>query len=451
VRVTERIRRLPPGVIVAMGWVVGLVYAYPGLVTMDSLDQLREGREGFYTDGHPPAMAAMWKLVDLVISGPLGMLVIQTLAFVVGMYWILRRAMTPTRAAIATALLFAFPPILAPMAVIWKDCVMAGFFLLGTALVCEEHRARKLAGLACFFIATSVRYNAPAATLPLIVLLFAWPQLAGWRRYAVAAAAWIAITAVAFAVNIGLTDRKMYIWQSSLAVLDIAGTLANVDDDIPDAELRQTFAGTQILVDHDIHQAIRRQYTLCREYGMDFEPLVARDGHLWDLPIFGTTPAPQEQRDAIARAFWDVVTSHPGAYLAHRWDATREALGMTSNKLGVMVMTSKSQYEPYMNRLGLDKRAWRPQTWLQGRAVWFAKKTPIFRPWIYLVVTLLVFPLAVRARKLDVIALLLSGLALEATLFPLAPTPDYRYSHWLVTCTMIVVVMLTARRSRGEA
>src|SRR5207248_5140424 len=102
-----------------MGWLVGLVYAYPGLVTMDSLDQLREGREGFYTDGHPPAMAALWRLVDMVISGPIGMLALQTLAFVIGAYLILRRALSPRRAAIATVLLFAFPPILAPMAVIW--------------------------------------------------------------------------------------------------------------------------------------------------------------------------------------------------------------------------------------------------------------------------------------------------------------------------------------------
>jgi hypothetical protein len=447
VRLTERIRRVPPAVILATGWLVGLVYAYPGLVTMDSMDQLSEGRAGFYTDGHPPAMAAMWGLIDRLIAGPFPILLIQTAAFVVGLYLVLKRALSPWRAAIATILLYLFPPILAPMAVIWKDCIMAGFFLLGAGLIFE----RRIAAIAAFAIATSVRYNAPAATLPLIVLLFAWPGMAGWRRYALAAGAWVAITAVSFGVNSFLTDRKMYIWQSSLAVLDIAGTLANVDGDLPDSQLRNTFAGTNILVDHDIHEAIRRQYALCREHGMDFEPLVAREGHLWDLPIFGTTPAPPEQRDAITRAFWDIVTAHPGAYLTHRWTATREALGMTSNSLGLMVMTSKAQYAPYMQRLGLSVSAGGLQSWLQRRAVWFAKKTPIFQPIIYLIVALVLLPLAIRARHTDVVALLLSGLALEATLFPLAPTPDYRYSHWLVTCTMIAVVMLTARRSRGEA
>jgi hypothetical protein len=41
---------------------------------------------------------------------------------------------------------------------------------------------------------------------------------------------------------------------------------------------------------------------------------------------------------------------------------------------------------------------------------------------------------------------LLSGIGLEASLFLLAASPDYRYSHWLVVCTCIAIVMLVARR-----
>ena len=448
VRLTERIPRVVPGAILALGWLVGFVYAYPGLVTMDSMDQLSEARAGVYTDGHPPAMAAMWRFVDFVIPGTLGILILQTLAFVVGMYLILRRALSPRRAAVVTALLFLFPPILAPMAVIWKDCIMAGFFLLGIGLLFQERKAWKIAALLALFIATLVRYNAPAATLPLVVMLFAWPGLAGWRRYAAAAGAWIGITAIAFTLNTALTDRKMYIWQSSLAVLDIVGTLGNVDEDIPDADLRELFAGTQMLVDKDIHATIRREYELCQQYGMDFEPLIAGNGHLWDLPIFGDKPAPEAQRDAIARVFWQVVKAHPGAYLEHRFTTMRMVLGITTRPPGLMVMTSKAQYEAYMTRLGLVKHSFWAQRFLQARVVWAAKKTPIFTPWIYLAVTLILLPLAIRGRQWDVFALLLSGLLLEGTLFPLAPTPDYRYSHWMVICTMIAVAMVTARRAR---
>ncbi len=444
------VRSLPPGVIVAIGWGIGLVYAYPGMMTMDSLDQLSEGRAHFYTDGHPPAMAAMLRIVDAIIAGPFGMLMIQTGAFVIGLYWILKRAMQPRTAAIATSCIYVFPPVLAPMGVIWKDCIMAGFFLLGIGALFSEKRWPRIAGLACLGIATAVRYNAFAATLPAIVLLFTWPGIAGWRRYLLATGAWLAVTLAAFGVDAALTDQHQYIWQSSLAVLDITGTLAHVDDTIPDDQLRQTLAGTQILVDHDIHAAIKKRYELCTEHGMDFEPLIAREGHLWDLPLWGT-PAPEAQRDAVTRAFWDVVTSHPGAYLGHRWQTMREVIGLSHHPVGAMVPTFHTQYTPYMEKMKLST-GWSPlQEWMQRKSVWMSKKTPVFRPWIYLVVTLVLLPLAIRARKVDVIALLLSGLALEATLFPLAPTPDYRYSHWLVVTTPMSVAMLVARRSRGEA
>jgi len=80
-------------------------------------------------------------------------------------------------------------------------------------------------------------------------------------------------------------------------------------------------------------------------------------------------------------------------------------------------------------------------------AVW--KGTPLFKPWIYLALALLLLPLALRQR--DAFALLASGIALEATLVVLAPTPDYRYSHWMVVATCIAIVVLVARRYRQAA
>jgi len=57
-----RVRGLPQIVILSASWLVGVIYAYPGMMSMDSLDQLSEARAAYYTDGHPPAMAALWRL-----------------------------------------------------------------------------------------------------------------------------------------------------------------------------------------------------------------------------------------------------------------------------------------------------------------------------------------------------------------------------------------------------
>jgi hypothetical protein len=438
----------PPAAILAAGWVVALVYAYPGLMTFDSIRQLKEGRAGFYTDGHPPAMAALWGAIDALVAGPIGMLVIQTTAFLAGTYLVLRRAMGPRPAAVVAALVLVFPPVLAPMAVIWKDCTMAGFLMLGIGALLASGRRAQLAGLACLTVATAVRYNTFAATLPAIALLFAWHDH-GWRRYAIALGAWLAITVVALGFDAAITDRRMHVWQSSLAVLDLAGTLAHVEEPLSDDELRATLAATGLRVDRDIHAAIKRQYALCREHGMDFEPLIVRDGHLWDLPLIGSDPAPPVQRDAIARAFWDVVTAHPGAYLAHRAAATIDVLGLSSHRVGGTVITHRSQFAGPLAELGLGSGSSTVQDWMQHQALRLARGTPLFQPWLYLVLALAMLPFAWRQR--DVLALLASGLVFEGTLVPLAPTPDYRYSHWMLCCTIVAIAMLIARRARLPA
>jgi len=455
-----RIRELRPFTILAIGWVIGIIYAYPGVMTLDGNDQLHQGRTDFYTDGHPPAMAWMWRYVDAVIAGPFGMLVIQTVTFVAGIYLILRRAIAPRRAAVATVVIFLFPPVLSPMAAIWKDCIMAGFFVLGIALLLEDRRWVRVVGAVCLMVGTSVRYNALAATLPVLVLLLRWYDATTWKRrlasWGIATGAWIAITALPLAFNIALTDQKMYVWQSSLAVLDIAGTIAHVDEPMTDDELRAELADTQVLVDHDIQAAIRARYV-----AWDFDPLLT-DGGLWKLPIEGTTPAPESQRDGIARAFWNLALDHPGAYLRHRLECFSAALGI-HNRGGTSKLV-RTHHNQYFGMLQAQKLAtgWSPvQNVMQGGVIWTARHTPFFKAWCWAVIALCLLPLCRRQRPRvtdrsvaasephrDVLAILLSGLGLEATLFPLAPSPDFRYSHWMVVCTLIAIVMLTARRMR---
>jgi len=441
-----RIRELKPFTIVAIGWVIGIIYAYPGVMTLDGNSQLQQARDDFYTDGHPPAMAFLWRYVDRIIAGPFGMLVIQTVAFVLGLYWILRRTLAPQRAALATAILFLLPPVLAPMAAIWKDSLMAGLFLLGTALLLDERRKVAIGGLAFLMVATAMRYNAPAATLPLVVVLFRWFDATTWRlrlaNWGIALGAWLAITAIAFTVNAALTDQKMYFWQS-LAVFDIAGTVAHVDEPLPDDELRMQLAGTDLLIDHDIQAAIRARYV-----PYDVDPIL-REGGLWKLPVRGTTPSPEAQREAIGRAFWNIVEDHPGAYLRHRIACFAEVIGWTDRSLASLVRGHRHQYESELQNQKLASGWSRTQNRLEHWSEWIAVHTPFFRAWIYLVVALCILPLARKQR--DMLALLLSGLFLEGTLLPLAASPDYRYSHWMITCTLIAVVVVTARRMRQPA
>ena len=407
---------------------------------MDSFDQLREGREWFFTDAHPPIMAFMWGIIDRIISGPIGMLVLQSTTFLAGLYLLLGRVMRPTRAAVCAVCILLFPPVLAPMAVIWKDCVMAGFLVLGFATVLSSRRWVKVVGLALFMLATALRYNALAATLPPVVLLFEWRPAQRWFvRYGIGVATWFVLVVIAMGLNGLLTSKQLHYWHSSSALADITGVLAKIDRDIPDDELRPLLGPTEIKVSTNLHAAVRAKYR-----SADFQQLIAGDGALWDVPT--VDPMPVARRDAIQHAWVTLVTGHLGAYLRYRFETFGETLGLHRKFMGATVVTHRAQYPGMLEYMHIGHHSWGFQDRLESIAMWTAKRTRLFRPHLYLALTLILLVFARRQR--DVLAILLSGLAMELTMIPLGWTADFRFSHWLVTCTCLSVVMLIARRAR---
>jgi hypothetical protein len=437
--ITRRLGELRPFTILAIGWAISIVYAFPGVMTLDSNDQLQEARNGFYTDSHPPVMAAMWRVIDAILPGPFGMLVLQTVAFVAGLYLILRRTLPARRAAVAAVALYLFPPVLAPMAVIWKDCVMAGFLVLGVPAVLAERRWVRLVGLALFVLATALRYNALGATFPLVVWLFEWkPGQRARVRYPIAVATWLAIVVLAMGLNGALTNKQLHYWHSSSALADIAGVLANEDVDIPDAQLGPLLVPTGITAKDHFHQAVRARYRRA-----DFQPLMTGEGYLWNAPT--DEPLPVEQRDAIAHAWKTLVFGHFGAYLKYRFTTFGETLGLYRRFKGATVVTHRAQYPGMLQYMHIPQVSWTFQTHAEDAVMWTAKKTRLFRPHLYLVLTLLL--LAFTRRYRDIQAVLLSGLAMELTLIPLGWTADFRFSHWMVVCTLLAIVMLIARRA----
>lgn len=320
---------------------------------------------------------------------------------------------------------------------------MAGFLMLGTAGLLSEVRGRRVLGLVAFCVATAMRYNALAAPFAIVVLMFEWKPNQRWLvRYGTALGAWVALTVVAFAINFALTDRKMYFWHQSMALQDITGILAFTDEDISDAELAPLLLPTEIRVDHDIHRAVRAQHK-----SGDFQQLITGDGHLWDVPW--TEPMPESRREAIGHAWSTLLRAHFGAYVRYRLENYGETLGVNRRFGGATVIEHRAQYEGFLEHRGLAKSSSAFQEKVGRALTWFAKKTRLFRPHVYALLALALLPLAIRERF--VLALLLSGLAVELTMLPLGGTPDYRYSHWLVVTTCLSVVLLFAKRWKAAA
>ncbi len=421
-----------------------IIFAFPGQLTQDSFDHMREAREGIYSDAHPPIINVLWKVCDTIVRGQFLFLLVQSGLLLAGLYAIFRKTFAPNKAAWWTFAMFVFPTSLAVMAVIWKDCVMAGLLAVGIAAMLSDRRSRKLWGLLALLGATAFRYNAFGATFPVILLLFEWSPGMHWlKRYALATAAWLVVTLAAFGINSALTDKPMHYWNSSLALYDIVGTLAYVDEDLPDAQLLEDLAGTELVVTHDIHALIREVYTPQTFYPILNDP----QRTMWNVPINGYVPAPEAQRDAISRAWLHTIKTYPIAYAKHRLSVFGEALGIGAPRAIGVPVRREFKWPQFAFDNGLSIGVSTVQKKLTRAIQWFGRHTPFFVPWIYALLSLVLLPLALRQR--DVLAILLSGLFMELTLLPLVHSNDYRYSHWLVITTTIGVVVLATRRYRA--
>jgi hypothetical protein len=310
---------------------------------------------------------------------------------------------------------------------------MAGFLLAAMPLLVAR---RNVAGLALVCAATAMRYNAIAATLPVVVLLCQLRGWTRWRRYAAAGAAWLGVTAAAFAVNGVLADQAKHYWYRTHALMDIADTLANARD-YSDDELRAELAGIRLTWPDHLQDHLRAIYS-----PVDFRHLDRGDNQIF------VAPDTEAERAAVAAAWKRVLADNPGAYLEYRWDN--------------FVMLMRLDHAVYDNVIGTHALTWhddaaivdydvgtsRVQSWVLA-SFHPISKTHLFDPYPYFLLGLGLLVFARRDRVAS--AVLLAGLLYQSAWFVLAPTADYRYSGWMIACVAIGGVLHVAARRRGAS
>jgi hypothetical protein len=422
-------------VILALGWLWFLVYAYPGYMSYDSTWQLAQARGVEpINEWQPPVMAVLWRYLDDIIAGPFLMLVLQSVLFLGGSYVLLCRVMRPRTAALIAVILLVVPQNITIMAVIWKDSQMAGFLVAAIAALFSAKRGWRIFGYVCLFLATGVRYNAAAATFPIVLFQLGyggtWTK---WRRLALACAAWVGLTVASFGANALLTERHMHPWPCGAAPVDIAGTIRYSPHLDNDQLLRDT-AGVPWHKTDKIQIRVRTWYHPENQ----FLNVTEEPGQVFDYP--GT----DEQQAAITAAWKKLVFAHPWAFLHHRWSVFRAQLA--DNYAGAGGVYSGFTNDVYQDLLGHRAVHSKLQAAWVHAMEWF-DGTPLYHVGIYFVLSILLLPLCRRDRLSALI--LLSGIAHELGLFAVAPAIDYRYSQWMVACALLGLVTATAsRRSR---
>jgi len=405
------------------GAIAWLVLFYPGLMSADSAGQLAEARRGVFSDAHPPLVAALWRLLERVVPGPFGMLVLQTTVFWTGLALLARRLRAPTPAKVAFVLAVGFaPPLISIAGAIWKDVLMVALLLLAFALA-GGGRAFWL----CALLATMTRHNAIVAVAGAVLLRF-WtsgPSPSGLVR---AGAATLALFVAALGINAALTHTRSNPTQM-VALFDVVGiaAAAGTTPALPDCYLRKPPLA---------HGDVARSYD-----PRSIVYLISPDAAFRYC----------YQRDAsseLLRAWRDAIAGDPGAYLTHRLAVFAHLLGVHDTP-GNWIMT-RSTYTPAQHP-GVEAAA--PQSarlqWLE-RVVVPLRPLGVFRPWIYALVAIAACAVAAGRHLWWPFCIALSGIAYEAGLLVVAPSEDYRYSLWMIVAGLVAAAWVAIETAAGR-
>lgn len=430
---TGRAAELTSAALALLGFALEIFAFWPGLMSVDSIEQYTQAVLGRYNDHHPPIMAWVWSWTNRVIVGPGGMLAFHLAMLWIGLWAIAEGARRRgLRYAWLIVLVGVLPFIASIAGVVWKDLGMAYALLCAGGLLylaetCGERLRLAATAVALVFIAyaTLVRTNGAFAALALAVYAAAllFPRIA--RAHCVV------IGAIFVALVLGgqqLLERKLLDASprhlSQLVMLfDLAGMACRgVEVDIPAAFLSPGYD----------------RAALCRAYDPDQV----------DTLLFAPASPLRQSFDAEAvrelRRNWiGAALANPAPYLDHRAHSFTGLLGLHEVPKHYRYLR-----QPYMqfNPWGF---AFTPNALSSAldASVDALADSGLFNGalWVAVGLVLLVLIWVGRLRASFEMALLDSALLYALPYFVFSLAPNYRFLYWTVLATTVALALLALR------
>jgi hypothetical protein len=255
---------------------------------------------------------------------------------------------------------------------------------------------------------------------------------------AIAAALFIA----AGNLNQRLIDRQTRPWVAN-AVFDISGVLAGLSD-----ESQQQRIFTKLA--NDIHSTGTLATLLTSYSPMYWREVFGSKPTSLKLPknsigphLNGFGELPAVDMEDLRNLWLQTVYEHPLLWLRHRLGAMQYVLGLAPDGAWSPMIMSRdfpTDLAPYYGQ--------RPQpTVLQNKIedlFYVFKDDWWLQPWPYLLLNLgllLAGLIRFKLEKAEVVCLSLSGLFHETGLMIAAPSPDYRYSHYMIFCSLLSLLL----------
>ncbi|MGZ4959966.1 MAG: hypothetical protein ACXV7J_11970 [Methylomonas sp.] len=350
------------------------------------------------------------------------------------------------------------PPIFGISGAILKDVLMWGVLLTAFGVaghIKQKHKQSVVvtsllwaATVLLSWIAILLRHNAIFATIPIlgfaVFRIYPKDSLFGLIRVAIPGAAIAAgLFAVSGAMNSLMSDRHTHPWIAN-AAFDTAGVIKRLKDRDRQQALFDRLASA--INSTGSVEPMLKAYTpmYWREIFRTKPTTLQLPVHSMVNQIHGFESLSDSQRHALKTLWLESILSEPGAWIRHRLAVSEYVLGMVPKETWSPVIMAQEFPTDLEPAYGAHPAATKLQEKIESSLLklidyWF------FQPWPYFVISIGVFATVLRrsiAANIDILCLTSSGLLYEFSLLLAAPSPDFRYSHYMIFCSLLGLLML---------
>jgi hypothetical protein len=419
------------GFVVALGIVVLFTVAsFPGFMSFDSIEALRQARGSVEGSQYPPFGSYVWRVLDWIWPGPTLMQLAQNGLLLGSFAWILQTMRWPLLAQVAALVLIPLvPPLTGTMLVVWKDVAVAAAFLAGFAILFWVHEQtllrRKgllLVAITLVFGGMAYRFNAASGAVPLVVFAVWLSQKDGDKQQSwVSAILWgTALTFVLFAGAWLINSYRFPTFErlarntngDSVMRFDLVGI--------------STFSG-QSMINDASGKPIEVDY-LRKIYDPRHLNLTSDNDIEKRLPADTT---------GIALTWITAIKRHPLAYFRHRTEVFREYIGLHRHEMFYVTHPSVDK-----NNLGVTHTP-NVLTAEAIKYVWRFRSSVVDRPWVYYVVAIsslaMMCLLKLARYRVESVVILSSGLMYLAPMYFISPASDLRYNFWSIWTSVLSI------------
>ena len=425
--------------VLAGGLLLMLAANLPGQMSLDSVVALQEARTGVRQTWAPVAFSWVLSLFDGLVKGT-GLYVTASAAllFLSLMTLPKLRARTSWLAPLVAVAVVLTPQILLYQGIVWRDVLFANLTIAGFIFLAHAvGRPARLwlplaAGLACLALGALVRQNGAVMVLAAVAGLACAAPGPLRRRMAWAGGALAAVVVIGIGIGVAAQPRAAM------------------------PKLRED-AAVRILQHYDVVGAAARDKTVTLDIIGGNDP-AARATILADAPRLYTpsridpldTEAPFRQAlwrtpDPVMAAQWrEVISRHPGAYLAHRIDVFRWTALTPDLQMCLPMWVGVSGPADMVESLQLTDGVERQDQALANYAQRFFG-TPVYSHLTWAVAALAVAGLLLLRRDPAdrmMIALQLGALGFAGSFLLISVACDYRYLYLLDLAAMTGLLYL---------